>query len=64
MKRAIHDSKSNSAPIKLTTMNTGTLEMHEIQYHGGDRYPHLERVEGTPDYMDEALKSLTPANAR
>jgi predicted metalloprotease with PDZ domain len=64
MKRVVHDSKSNSAPIKLTTMNAGTLEMHELQYHDGNRYPHLERVEGGPDYMDEALKSLTPANAR
>jgi len=64
LKRVVHDSKSNSAPIKLTTMNAGTLETHEIQYHDGNRYPHLERVEGSPDYMNEALKSLTPVNAR
>src|SRR5271169_5875470 len=63
LKRVVRDSKSNSAPIKLDTMNAGTLEIHEIQYHDGNRYPHLERVEGNPDYMDEALKSLTPAGA-
>ncbi len=63
LKRAVHDSKSNSAPIKLSALNATTLETHEIQYHDGNRYPHLERVEGTPDYLDEALKSLTPANA-
>ncbi len=63
LKRAIHDSKSNSAPIKLSALNANTLETHEIQYHDGNRYPHLERVEGTPDYLDEALKSLTPAGA-
>jgi len=62
LKRVVRDSKSNSAPIKLDTMNAGTLETHEIEYHGGSRYPHLERVEGSPDYMDEALKSLTPTS--
>jgi predicted metalloprotease with PDZ domain len=62
LKRVVRDSKSNSAPIKLDTMNAGTLETHEIEYHGGNRYPHLERVEGSPDYMDEALKSLTPTS--
>jgi predicted metalloprotease with PDZ domain len=63
LKRAVHDSKSNSAPIKLSALNANTLETHEIQYHDGNRYPHLERVEGAPDYLDEALKSLTPTNA-
>jgi predicted metalloprotease with PDZ domain len=63
LKRAVHDSKSNSAPIKLSALNANTLETHEIQYHDGNRYPHLERVEGAPDYLDEALKSLTPAGA-
>ena len=62
LKRVVRDSKSNSAPIKLDTMNAGTLETHDIEYHGGSRYPHLERVEGSPDYMDEALKSLTPTS--
>jgi len=63
LKRAVHDSKSNSAPIKLSALNANTLESHEIQYHDGNRYPHLVRVEGAPDYLDEALKSLTPAGA-
>jgi predicted metalloprotease with PDZ domain len=63
LKRAVHDSKLNSAPIKLSALNANTLESHEIQYHDGNRYPHLERVEGNPDYLDEALKSLTPTSA-
>jgi predicted metalloprotease with PDZ domain len=63
LKRVVRDSKLNSVPIKLDTMNASTLETHEIEYHGGSRYPHLERVEVSPDYMDEALKSLTPASA-
>ena len=64
LKRAIRNSKSNSAAIELLADNTGTLEKHEIQYHGGDRFPHLERAEGTPDYLDEILKPITPVSVQ
>ena len=49
--------------IELVTTNTGRLETHAIRYQGGNRYPHLERIEGTPDYLDEILKPLTPVSA-
>jgi predicted metalloprotease with PDZ domain len=64
LKRAIRESQTSGAPIRLIAENAGRLETHEIQYRDGNRYPHLDRVEGTPDYLDEALKSLAPANAR
>ena len=64
LKRAVRDSKSNSVAIEVLTDNTGTLEKHEIQYHGGNRFPHLEKVEGAPDYLDEILKPLTPVSVQ
>ena len=60
LQRAIRDSKSGSAAIEIVAMNTGTLEKHEIHYQGGSRYPHLERVDGSADYLGEILKPLTP----
>ncbi|NDQ55456.1 MAG: M61 family metallopeptidase [Acidipila sp.] len=63
MKGAIRDSKSRPGTIELVTTNTGRLETHAIRYEGGNRYPHLERIEGTPDYLDEILKPLTPVSA-
>jgi len=27
-----------------------------INYHGGDRYPHLVRDDAKPDYLDELIK--------
>jgi predicted metalloprotease with PDZ domain len=59
--RAVRDSKSNSAPIVLIASNTGTIETHELNYHDGNRYPHLQRVEANPDYLDEILKPHAPA---
>lgn len=63
LRRAIRDSKSSSAAIEIVATNTGTIETHQIQYRDGNRFPHLERIEGTPDYLDEILKPLTPVSA-
>jgi predicted metalloprotease with PDZ domain len=58
---AIRDAKGNSAPIELIVVNTGTYRVVGIDYHDGQRYPHLERVDGTPDRLDEILAPMTGA---
>jgi len=58
LKRAIQQSKSNSAPISVIISNTGWLETHELAYHEGLRSPHLERIDGTNDYLNDILKPL------
>ncbi|MGA9510643.1 MAG: M61 family peptidase [Candidatus Sulfotelmatobacter sp.] len=63
LKRAIRESKANPGAIVIESENAGRLESHEIQYYGGNQFPHLERVDGAPDYLDEILKPLTPVNA-
>jgi predicted metalloprotease with PDZ domain len=64
LNRAIANSKSSAGPIVITATNTGAIETHEIRYQGGNRYPHLEQVDGTADYLDDILKPLTPAGSR
>ena len=63
LKRAIHESKSNSAPITLVVSNTGTIETHQVNYHDGLRSPHLERISGAVDYLSEILKPLVGSPA-
>jgi predicted metalloprotease with PDZ domain len=58
LKRAIQQSKSNSGPISIIVSNTGWLETHELAYHEGLRAPHLERIDGTNDYLNDILKPL------
>jgi len=63
LNRAIANSRSSAGPIVITAINTGAIETHEIRYQGGNRYPHLERVDGTANYLDDILKPLTPARS-
>lgn len=44
-----------SGKTTLVVRNFATVETHEIYYTGGVRYPHLERIPGTHDYLTEIL---------
>jgi predicted metalloprotease with PDZ domain len=39
--------------ISLVVRNFDSVESREIRYAGGVRYPHLERIPGTHDYLSE-----------
>jgi len=41
--------------ISLVVRNFDSVETREIQYAGGVRYPHLEPIPGTHDYLSEIL---------
>jgi predicted metalloprotease with PDZ domain len=63
LKRTIQNSKSKSAPLILIVSNTGALETHEINYHEGLRWPHLERVQAPEDYLSAILKPLANSSS-
>ena len=56
---AIASSKTSSAPIELVVENGSFTETYRVNYHGGERYPHLERDNTKPDLLDEVIKSLS-----
>jgi predicted metalloprotease with PDZ domain len=56
---AIRGAKGNTEPIHLIVQADNFVSSAEIGYHDGERYPALERVEGTPDYLDDITKPLT-----
>ncbi len=60
LRTAVRKSKTTAGPIELIVQNdTHVITVH-IDYHDGERYPSLVRVNGTPDYLDEIVKPLTP----
>jgi len=59
LRQAIRDAKDSTEPIRLIVSNDTYVSLAEIDYHGGERFPVLERVEGTPDYLDDITKPLT-----
>jgi len=48
---AIAAAKSSPRPIELITVSDDQYRVIAIDYHGGDRYPHLVHTAGTPDLL-------------
>jgi len=63
LRAAIQRAKGGSAPIELLVENEDFFRTYKIDYHGGERYPHLARIEGTPDLLSEIAKMKAPAVA-
>ena len=59
MHDAIRNSVASQTPIELIVQNTGYYRVVKIDYHGGERYPHLERDDGNPDLLDKILRPLS-----
>jgi predicted metalloprotease with PDZ domain len=55
LKSAIVAAKDNKAPIQLLLKYQGGFRTVSVDYHGGLQYPHLVRIEGTPDYLSEII---------
>jgi len=52
---AIKDAKSSPMPIEFVVERDGKLSTLNVDYHGGIRNPHLERIPNTADYLTEIL---------
>ncbi len=53
---ALRLAMRSQQPISLLAENGEYYKTYDVNYHEGERYPHLERVEGQPDILDEVIK--------
>jgi predicted metalloprotease with PDZ domain len=58
LREAILKAEKSSDPITLLVKDADQVKTVTIDYHGGLRVPHLERVEATPDRLDDILKPV------
>jgi predicted metalloprotease with PDZ domain len=55
LKAAITAAKGGSKPIQLLVKKDDVYTTVQIPYYDGLRYPHLERIVGTPALLDDIL---------
>ncbi|MGH8278381.1 MAG: M61 family metallopeptidase [Gammaproteobacteria bacterium] len=58
MNAAITAAKGTATPITLLLKYQGSYRTVAVNYHGGQQYPHLVRIAGTPDYFDEIIAPI------
>ncbi len=54
---AIRTAKSSTAPIELIIENTDYFRVVKLDYHGGEKYPHLVRDGSKPDLLTEIYQA-------
>jgi len=51
LKDAVKAAKNGTQPIELLVEYAGSYLSIKLDYHGGNQYPHLERIEGAMDRL-------------
>jgi predicted metalloprotease with PDZ domain len=53
---AVKASTTNTQPIALLVVVDDYIHTFTVNYHGGEKYPHLVRINDRPDDLDELIK--------
>ncbi len=59
LRTALHASLTNQQPITLLVENADYYSTFQVDYHGGNRYPHLVRNEDQPNLLDEIIQPIS-----
>jgi predicted metalloprotease with PDZ domain len=53
---ALQVGKNSNTALELLVENTEYYKTYKLDYHGGEKFPHLVRDEGKPDVLSEIIK--------
>ena len=56
LRDAVARAATSDKPIELLIKTGEYYEVHRVDYHGGERYPHLVRDASKPDLLSEIVK--------
>ena len=54
---AVQATKTSSSPLELLVENADYYTTYKLDYHDGEKYPHLVRDESKPDMLSDILKA-------
>ena len=57
LRDALKAGKGSNQPLELLIENADYYKTYKIDYHGGDKFPHLVRDESKPDLLSDILKA-------
>jgi predicted metalloprotease with PDZ domain len=61
LRDAVKATKTDTGPLEVIAANGDFFGTYRVDYHGGERYPHLERDAARPDLLSEVVKPLGEA---
>ncbi len=58
LRTAVYDTDGSGPSVELIVENAGFYRVVKLDYHGGEHFPTLVRVAGTPDLLGDILSPL------
>lgn len=58
LRAALRTGKTTTGPLEILAENGESIRTYRADYHGGERYPHLERIPDKPDLLGKVLAAL------
>jgi hypothetical protein len=55
LRAEIPQAQKSRKPLQITAKGDGVTQVYTLDYDGGLKYPHLVRVPGTTDYLQQIL---------
>lgn len=55
VRAAVRSSKTATVPVTIIAENASFVRSYAIEYHDGDRFPHLVRIDGRTDYLSASV---------
>ncbi len=59
LREEVQGAVKTADPIEVTVRSGEYTSTRNVDYHGGERYPHLERRNGQPDMLTEIVQPRT-----
>jgi hypothetical protein len=57
LRDALYSGKNSSQPLQLLVENTDYFRSFNLNYHGGEKYPHLVREDGKQDLLGDIIRA-------
>jgi predicted metalloprotease with PDZ domain len=58
LRQALKETADGGPALELILQNSGYFRVVKLDYHGGERYPELDRVNGTPALLDDIIAPM------
>jgi predicted metalloprotease with PDZ domain len=58
LRAAIKEAKGKGPALEFIVENTGYYKVIRVDYHEGEKYPDLQRVDGTPARLDDIVAPM------
>jgi predicted metalloprotease with PDZ domain len=58
LRQALKESAKEKAKLDLLVENGDDFKTYSIDYHGGEKYPNLERDSNRPDVLSQIIKPV------